>query len=133
MPGAEQLPRNRSSAHDFQTSKVQGDCAGLAITSYQPCQQLAEELQAYWARSLNSPDKSAVRCAEQHFQNTSVSSTERTGCSWRRQYHKAGAVCNTSRWGTMAIVMQCPASPALQQVRQISKFQESRDFSEAAQ
>ena len=133
MPGAEQLPRNGSSAHDSETSKVQGDCAGLSITSYQPCQQLAEELQAYWARSLNSPDKSAVHCAEQRFQNTSVSSTERTAHSWRTEYQQAGAVCNTSLRGTMAIAMQCPASPALQQVQRISKFQESRDFSETVQ
>lgn len=95
LPGAEQLPRNRSSARDSEASKVQGDGAGLAITRHQPCQQLAEELQAYRARTLNSPDKSAVRCAEQCFQNTSVSSTERTLRSWRREYHQAGAVYNT--------------------------------------
>lgn len=45
MPGAEQLHRNRSSACDSETSKVYGECTGLAITSSQLCQQLADELQ----------------------------------------------------------------------------------------
>lgn len=110
VPGAEQLPRNGSSARDSETSKVQGDCPGLAVTNYQPCQKLAEELRACWARSLNSPDKSAVQCVEQCFQNTSVSSTERTTCSWRRDGRQVGAVYNTSFWGKKAIAMKCSVS-----------------------
>lgn len=100
-----------------QTSKVQGDCTGLAITSYQPRQQLAEASQAYWARTLNSPDKSVVHCVERDLQDTSVSSTERSVCSWMREHQQLEL-----HLGKNGSCDEMPVSPALQQVQQNSQF-----------
>lgn len=100
-----------------QTSKVQGDCTGLAIISYQPRQQLAEASQAYWARTLNSPDKSVVHCVD--LQDTSVSSTERTVRSWMREHHQLELFIRL-HLGKNDSCDEIPVSSALQQ--------ESRDF-----
>lgn len=105
-----------AAAHQLmtETSKVQGECTGLPMTSYQPCQAVSR------GRSLNSPDKSAVHCVEQGFQNTSVSSTERTiGLELFVTLHLE------EQWQLLCTALRA-------QVQQISKYQESRYYSEAS-